>query len=100
MQNLDGGVFLKALAMARNLARQHGQDIRDFTTAVFDLVPLPADFHAGPPSKDEHLYYYRPWKTLLCHTVAGGGASYYIHGDHRRTIPTLWHLLTTADRRE
>jgi hypothetical protein len=94
IQDLEGGVFLnvgsavtgpevflKALSMARNVARQQGQQIRSFTTAVFDVVPLPADFRAGPPSKDEALYYYRPWKTLLVRTVADGGQSYYFCGD-------------------
>ena len=41
-------VYLKALSMARNLARQHGNTIRDFTTAVFDLVDLPPDYLRRP----------------------------------------------------
>jgi hypothetical protein len=89
-------VFLKALSMARNVARQAGREIRDFTTAVFDLVPLPDNWAAGRPSKEEPLYYYRPWKTLLCRTVADGGRSVYICGDHRQTIPALWHGLVSA----
>jgi hypothetical protein len=86
-------VYLKALAMARNVAVQEGRQIRSFTTAVFDLVSLPPDFRAGPPSKDHPQYYYRPWKTILVRTVADGGTSYYFSGDHRQTIPTLWHKL-------
>jgi hypothetical protein len=106
VENLEGGVFLnvgtavtgpevylKALAMARNVARREGREIRRFTTAVFDLVPLPADYRGGPPSKDEPQYYYRPWKTILVRTVADGGTCYYFQGDHRQTIPTLWHQL-------
>lgn len=89
-------VYLKALAMARNVARQQGRPIRRFTTAVFDLTPLPQGFREGPPSKDHPQYYYRPWKTILVRTVADGGASYYFCGDHRRTIPTLWHELVAA----
>jgi hypothetical protein len=109
IQELEGGVFLnigsavtgpevylKALSMARNVARQDGQEIRRFTTAVFDLVPLPADWQGGTPAKDQPLYYYRPWKTILVRTVADGGTSYYIQGDHRQTIPTLWQHLTEA----
>jgi hypothetical protein len=108
-QDLEGGVFLnigsavtgpevylKALAMARNVARQHGQAIRDFTTAVFDLLPLPQGYRSGPPTKDHALYYYRPWKTILVRTVADGGRSYYFCGDHTRTIPTLWRELRQA----
>lgn len=103
IQDLEGGVFLnvgsavagpevylKALSMARNVARQRGERIADFTTAVFDLVELPADFRSGTPSKDHPQYYYRPWKTILIRTVADGGHSYYFAGDHRATIPTLW----------
>jgi hypothetical protein len=86
-------VFLKALSMARNLAHQQGQSIRGFTTAVFDLVQLPADWRAGTPSKEHPQYYYRPWKTLLDRTVADGGRSYFFCGDHRQTVPTLWRLL-------
>jgi len=89
-------VFLKALSMARNVARQRGQSIARFTTAVFDLVELPDDWRDGPPGKTHAQYYYRPWKTLLCRTVAGGGASYYFRGDHCRTIPSLWHALADA----
>jgi hypothetical protein len=89
-------VYLKALAMARNVARQEGRAIRAFTTAVFDLVELPADYRRGPPGKEHPQYYYRPWKTILVRTVADGGRSYYFCGDHRQTIPALWRQ--TADR--
>ena len=85
--------------MARNVARQQGQEIRHFTTAVFDRVDLPHSFRDGPPAKDHPLYYYRPWKTILCRTIADSGRSYYFRGDHAQTIPTLWHLeLTTIKR--
>ncbi len=103
VQSLEGGVFLnigsavtgpevylKALSMARNVARQRGKEIRHFTTAVFDLVELPDDYRTGTPSKNHPQYYYRPWKTILVRTVADGGRSYYFSGDHRRTLPTLW----------
>lgn len=81
-------VYLKALAMARNVAHQEGQRIARFTTAVFDLVPLDDDYHRQAPKTDPR-YYYRPWKTILVRTVADGGESYYIPGDHRHTIPAL-----------
>ena len=87
-------VYLKALSMARNVARQEGREIRHFTTAVFDLAPLPDNWRDGPPGKEEPLYYYRPWKTILIRTVADGGQSFSIQGDHRQTVPALWHLLT------
>ncbi|MBX3414915.1 MAG: hypothetical protein KF708_19680 [Pirellulales bacterium] len=83
-------VYLKALSMARNVARQRNEQIRHFVTAVFDLVELPDNYRAGPPTKDHPQYYYRPWKTILVRTVADGGRSYYFSGDHKQTIPTLW----------
>ncbi len=81
-------VYLKALAMARNVAHQEGRVIRHFTTAVFDLVPLDADTRRQAPRSDPR-YYYRPWKTILVRTVADGGESFYVQGDHRVTLPHL-----------
>ena len=101
VQNLEGGVFLnfgsavmgpeiylKALSMARNVAEFEGKEICHFTTAVFDLFPLPKDVHTEP-TKDNPFYYYRPFKTILCRTVADGGESFYGKGDHRDTITAL-----------
>jgi hypothetical protein len=86
-------VYLKALTMARNAAHQEGRTIRHFTTAVFDLVPLdPGRVHDEAPKTDPR-YYFRPYKTTLVRTVADGGDSYYVLGDHRSTVPTLYHLL-------
>ncbi len=92
-------VYLKALSMARNVASQHGRKISNFTTAVFDLVELPADFRQGPPAKTHPQYYYRPWKTILVRTVADGGRSYYFGGDLSSTIPTLWADLVAKSAR-
>ena len=83
-------VFLKGLAMARNVARQHGEAIRHFTTAVFDLTDLGPDIHHEAP-KTEAAYYYRPYKTLLVRTVADGGESYYVRGLYRQTFAALYH---------
>ncbi len=85
-------VYLKALAMARNVAHQRGETICHFTTAVFDLVELPADYHREA-SKDQPGYYFRPWKTILIRTVADGGESYYVNADHRLTLPHLYRLV-------
>ena len=87
-------VYLKSLSMARNVARQTGREICHFTTAVFDLVPLPDDARHGTAPKTHPQYYYRPWKTILVRTVADGGQSYYFCGDHRVTIPSLHRRLT------
>jgi hypothetical protein len=83
-------VYLKALSMARNVAGQRNQQLANFTTAVFDLLPLPASYREGPPGKEHPMYYYRPWKTILVRTVADGGRSYYFCADHQVSIPSLW----------
>jgi hypothetical protein len=109
VEDLEGGVFinagtavtgpevyLKALSMARNVAAQESRRITRFTTAVFDLIDLPAGWREGTPSRAEPGYYYRPWKTILLRTVADGGTSYYFRGDHLQTIPALWSRLCGA----
>ncbi len=82
-------VYLKALAMSRNVAHQHGEQICQFTTAVFDLPNLGDDLTAEAP-KDDPRYYFRPFKTILVRTVADGGESFYIQGDHKLTVPALY----------
>jgi hypothetical protein len=102
IRNLEGGVllnigtavmgpevYLKALAMARNVAHQDGKSIRHFTTAVFDIIDLGADHRQEAP-KSASAYYFRPYKTILVRTVQDGGESFYIQGDHRVTIPNLY----------
>ena len=106
VQGLEGGVvlcygtavmgpevYLKALSMARNVASARSEEIRHFTSAVFDLVDLGDDLDAEAP-KDSPEYYYRPFKTVLVRTVRDGGTSHYIRGDHRATLPALHALLT------
>ena len=88
-------VYLKALAMARNVAHQEGRAIRHFTTAVFDLVPIHGDFRRELPKTDPG-YYFRPHKTMLVRTVADGGESYYFCGEHRATFPALRAALLRA----
>ena len=81
-------VYLKALSMARNVAHQEGRRIASFVTAVFDLVPIQGDVHRELPKSDPG-YYFRPHKTILVRTVADGGQSLYVCGDHRVTVPAL-----------
>ena len=81
-------VYLKALSMARNVAHQEGRRVADFMTAVFDLVPIQGDVHSELPKSDPG-YYFRPHKTILVRTVADGGQSLYVCGDHRVTVPAL-----------
>lgn len=82
-------VYLKALSMARNVARQEGRRIDDFTTAVFDIQNLGRDYHHVPPKSDPR-YYVRFLKTDLVRTVQDGGESFYVQGDHLLTIPHLY----------
>ncbi|MBF0550749.1 MAG: hypothetical protein HQK60_09445 [Deltaproteobacteria bacterium] len=91
-------VFLKALSMVRNLARQSRRTISRFTTLVCDLVDLPTNYHQEPAS-DNPLYYFRPWKTMLVRTVADGGQSFYVKGRHQQTIPQLWTALAGSSNR-
>lgn len=85
-------VYLKALSMARNVAHQEGRSITKFTTAVFDLFPVGKDLETEP-KKTDPLYYYRPFKTILLRTIQDGGESYYIQGEHKKTIPNLYAKL-------
>jgi len=91
-------VYLKALAMVRNVAKQKGERIVHFTTAVFDLYDIEdADNYNVTPPKSDPRYYFRPWKTILARTVADGGKSYYVKGEHKQTVPALGKLLIDLD---
>ena len=107
VEKLEGGVFLnfgsaimgpevylKALAMSRNVAHQEGRSIAKFTTAVFDLSPIHGDFRNELPKSDPG-YYFRPHKTILVRTVKDGGESFYFNGAHRATVPALWRELSS-----
>jgi phosphoheptose isomerase len=82
-------VFLKALSIARNL----GHKVEGFTTANFDILPLPADYH-NPTSPDSPVYYYRPLKNIINRPTSLNGQGFHVQGDHRLTIPTLHHHIT------
>ncbi|MBR6740773.1 MAG: hypothetical protein IKM04_06885 [Clostridia bacterium] len=82
-------VYLKCLAMARNVAKQEGKEIFDITTAVFDLLDIPDEGYDVTPPKSDPRYYFRPWKTILSRTVADGGKSFYVRGSHNQTLPNL-----------
>ena len=85
-------VYLKAITMARNVAHQRGRQIAHFSTAVFDLVAL-GDNVAAEAQHNDPRYYFRPYKTVLVRTVADGGKSYYVNGDHRQTVPALYDAI-------
>lgn len=111
IENLENGVFmnfgsavtgpevyLKALSMSRNVAHQEGRKIADFTTAVFDILPIKEDTEETPDKSDPR-YYFRPWKTILSRTVADGGRGYYIQGEHKYTVSTLAYKLLNEDKK-
>ncbi len=77
-------VFLKAISIVRNL----GYNVKAFTTANFDLVPLTGNYRE-PVGDDVTEYYYRPRKNIVNRPVKLGGKGYHICGDHRVTIPNL-----------
>lgn len=89
-------VYLKALAMARNLARQQGKAIKKICTLVCDLRELAGDLAAEPP-KTSPAYFFRPWKTMLVRTVKDGGESFYVRGAHVQTVPALWTAVGEAE---
>lgn len=109
VENLQGGVvmnfgsavmapevFLKALSMARNVARQRGKVIKHFASLVCDLYDLPDDFNEEP-DKQNVGYYFRPWKTMLVRTITESGKSFYIKGRHADTLPALWQAINEAE---
>ncbi|MFN2232912.1 MAG: hypothetical protein ACK2U1_01700 [Anaerolineales bacterium] len=92
-------VYLKSLAMARNVASQEGKRINHFTTALFDLMDLGSKIHQEAPKTDAR-YYFRPFKTILVRTVQDGGESFYIRGDHQVTLPNLRLRILQAQDKE
>lgn len=92
-------VYLKAIAMARNVAKQDGEAIQHFTTAVFDLRDLGDQLHTEAAMSDPR-YYFRPYKTVLVRTVADGGTAYYVRGDHRLTVPALYDQIISITKHD
>lgn len=89
-------VYLKALSMSRNVAAQEGKSVKNFTTAVFDIIDLgnwknEKDIvnYKKPGALDDQRYYFRPLKSILIRTVRDGGESFYIKGDFNITVPSL-----------
>ncbi len=90
-------VFLKALTMVRNVARQEGRESAQFTTLVCDLRNLPDQYHCEP-DRGHPDYYFRPWKTMLVRTTSSGGQSYFVCGHHAQTVPELWTAVVSKTK--
>lgn len=98
VSQLDGGVFLnfgsgvigpevflKALSIARNL----GYPTFNITTANFDIRDL-GDYRSKI-GYDDPNYYYRPRKNIVNRPTSQGGKGWHFVGDHKVTIPNLYH---------
>ena len=86
VDNLQGGVYLsvgssvmspmifeKSLSMSRNLKRQRGETLEDFSIIVNDLAQIDWDWSAGEPPVDDPAYYVRFMKSF---SRMGGRLSY------------------------
>ncbi|HHU78180.1 MAG: hypothetical protein ACOX27_07315 [Caldicoprobacterales bacterium] len=82
-------VFLKALSIGRN----QGHTIEKITTANFDIIPL-GDYRTNV-SDDHFHYYYRPRKNVINRPTSLGGKGFYIQGNHKDTIPSLYHKIVS-----
>jgi hypothetical protein len=102
VSRLEGGVYLsvgssvmspmifeKSLSMARNVLRQEGRVLEDFTIVVNDLVPVSWDWSRGEPPVENPAYYVRFMKTF--HRM--GGNLRYVGVDNRVFLQNLYALL-------
>jgi len=92
-------IFLKALSMVRNIAKQENKEINHFTSLVCDLHDLPENLNELP-EKNNALNFFRPWKTILVRTNQDGGNSFYVKGRHEETIPALWSVIKDLEECE
>jgi len=101
VENLEGGmmlnvgtvvmgpeVYLKALAMARNVMMQENRVIKHFQLGIFDIADLGDNPVDGDPKTDA-VYYFRLFKTILVGTVADGSQSYLVRENHGATVSNL-----------
>jgi len=81
-------LFLKALSLARNL----GHRVERFTTA--DFVPTDAwEQELARMRTDDAHYASGPCGSTVYRRTPMGGQDYRIVGDHRATVPSLYHRL-------
>lgn len=105
--NLEGGVYIsvgsavmspmifeKSLSMARNRARQRGEDIRNCHIYVVDLQEAVWDWSAGEPPMDNPAYYLRFMKTFN----RMGCPLDYLSADNRLFFLSLYRALESRDK--
>ncbi|MFP4017483.1 MAG: hypothetical protein ACLFUI_10675 [Halanaerobiales bacterium] len=85
-------VFLKALSICRNQRFK----VERITTVNFDIIPL--GNYRREIEKDDYHYFYRPRKNIINRPTSLGGKGYYIEGNHKNTIPSLYHSLISRDK--
>lgn len=76
-----------------SIARKLGSEVQGFTTANFNLHPLPQDHHSTVDS-DKPEHYYRTLKSIIYRPTSLSGQRYQIQGDHCKTIPTLYECIS------
>lgn len=102
VDRLEGGVYLsvgssvmspmifeKSLSMSRNLKRQRGETLEDFSIIVNDLARIDWDWSAGEPPVDDPAYYVRFMKSFS----RMGGRLSYVGLDNRAFLLNLYALL-------
>ena len=109
-QAKSSSLLSPALSLPKNSAREAGQlrpPVRQDEDVLRPHVPvdhlLPVGVVQGLPDLGDDLsseapkhdprYYFRPFKTILVRTVADGGESYYVRGDHAATVPALYDAI-------
>lgn len=107
VSNLEGGIYLsvgsavmspmifeKSLSMARNVAHQQGQNIKDFSIVINDLAdPWESTPSKNDPRKNDPRYYYRVSKSF---GRMGAREVLYMQMDNRDFIKQLWCCLNTS----
>lgn len=106
VSRLEGGVYLsvgsavmspmifeKSLSLSRNVARQRGETITDFSIHVVDLARSTWDWqNDGEPPQDDPAYYLRFCKTFS----RMGGRMTYASADNRSWLVALLLALENA----
>jgi len=102
IERLEGGVYLslgssvmspmifeKSLSMSRNVLRQAGKRLEDFTIVVNDLAEATWDWSGGEPPIDNPAYYVRFCKSFS----RMGGRMLYVGADNRVFLQNLYGRL-------
>jgi hypothetical protein len=105
IERLDGGVYLsvgssvlspmifeKSLSMSRNVLRQAGRTLDNFTIVANDLADVSWDWEKGEPPPDNPAYYVRFCKSFS----RMGGTFRYVGMDNRVFLQNLYARLRAS----